>query len=304
MILMYHNVVPETAPAGHRYQSITLMAPAFARQVRFLRRWYDVLPLEEYVSRLRERGSAGGGAIAITFDDGTALTYETIRPVLLELRIPATIFVSTCQVDGGPLIWGSYLNALCYEGVYDGVEHEGRWLPLTSDAEKEASRSRLIREARASGDPVEAVEAIRRRYPLPPEIEATYTGMTSDQLRDAARGGLVTIGAHTVTHPFLSTLPTDDQRRELRESKRVLESATERRVDYFAYPSGDYSRETITLAREAGYAAAFAVRPLRLSPADGFYEIPRVGIFSPSMAKLGAKLLLGRWGKGKAAVRV
>ena len=43
-------------------------------------------------------------------------------------------------------------------------------------------------------------------------------------LRDAWSGGVVEIGAHTVTHSVLSLQTPDEQRREIMESKSELES--------------------------------------------------------------------------------
>jgi peptidoglycan/xylan/chitin deacetylase (PgdA/CDA1 family) len=67
---------------------------------------------------------------------------------------------------------------------------------------------------------------------------------------------LIDIGAHTVTHARLSSLPPEQQCREITESKRALEERLGHPVASFSYPFGnhaDYTADTVRLVREAGF---------------------------------------------------
>lgn len=292
MILMYHNVVPSTAPGGHRLQSITLQQRSFEKQMRWLKVFSDVVSLEDYLKAPGSSGKSRKKTTAITFDDGTWITYKTISPLCKRLNLPASIFVTTSQIDDGPLIWGAYLNALCYEAIYDEIRVDGALYSLSSTAQRHYARNQLLRAASGFANPAEAFMSIKKTYPLPSEIEMYYKGMTTEQLHHAANSKLMTIGAHSVNHPCLSRMSPSSQFDELIQSKRRLESITRAPVNYFAYPCGDYSAETIVEAKRAGYLAAFAVRPRCVCNPPGAFEIPRIGIFSASIAKFLLKLLL------------
>ena len=80
--------------------------------------------------------------------------------------------------------------------------------------------------------------------------------MNGDQLREMADNG-ITIGSHTVRHIYLPDLSTDSARREIVESKLVLEKMLGRPINFFAYPSGGFTNEIKTMLKEAGYKAAF-----------------------------------------------
>jgi peptidoglycan/xylan/chitin deacetylase (PgdA/CDA1 family) len=86
----------------------------------------------------------------------------------------------------------------------------------------------------------------------------------------------IEVGAHTVTHAQLDTLPAAELRRELRESKDVLEDALGHAVDHLAYPHGYNSRAVRAAAATAGYASAMAVRHALSSPADEPLRIARL----------------------------
>ncbi|WP_262386738.1 polysaccharide deacetylase family protein [Streptomyces sp. TRM49041] len=86
----------------------------------------------------------------------------------------------------------------------------------------------------------------------------------------------IEIGAHTVTHPQLDTLTPRDLRRELRESRLVLEGALGHAVTHLAYPHGYNSRAVRHAARAAGYTSAVAVRHALSSRTDETYRIARL----------------------------
>ncbi len=64
------------------------------------------------------------------------------------------------------------------------------------------------------------------------------------------------IGAHTMTHCNLSEVPLDVARREIFESKKVLENLIGRPVRHFCYPYGGFNTEVRDLVIEAGFETA------------------------------------------------
>lgn len=89
--------------------------------------------------------------------------------------------------------------------------------------------------------------------------------MTTEHLRQLATDPLCTIGVHTCSHPHLSELPVDEQRRELTDCKDDLEQLLGREVKHMAYPYGDYDKNTVQLARQLGFLTATTTsgRPVR-----------------------------------------
>ena len=69
------------------------------------------------------------------------------------------------------------------------------------------------------------------------------------------------IGAHTMTHPSLPTLPLAVAREEISASKKALEDRFSLQVPDFAYPFGHWSPAVRDLVGEAGFERAWTVRP-------------------------------------------
>ena len=66
------------------------------------------------------------------------------------------------------------------------------------------------------------------------------------------------VGSHSLTHPYLTTLSTEQQEREINQSGAYLRSLGISSVKAFSYPFGDYDEagKVKRLAREAGYLLA------------------------------------------------
>ncbi|MBV8883312.1 MAG: polysaccharide deacetylase family protein [Chroococcidiopsidaceae cyanobacterium CP_BM_RX_35] len=87
--------------------------------------------------------------------------------------------------------------------------------------------------------------------------------VTWTQLREMVASPLVTIAAHSVTHPMdLRALPTSQLQLEVMESKRILEAQLGIPIHYFTYPSGKYDERVTDLLRQAGYKAALTMNDL------------------------------------------
>jgi peptidoglycan/xylan/chitin deacetylase (PgdA/CDA1 family) len=64
------------------------------------------------------------------------------------------------------------------------------------------------------------------------------------------------IGSHTITHPELSALPTEEARYEIVQSRQLIAAQLGRQVTTFCYPFGEWNETTYELVRTAGYQAA------------------------------------------------
>ncbi|MGF2618080.1 polysaccharide deacetylase family protein [Rossellomorea vietnamensis] len=91
-------------------------------------------------------------------------------------------------------------------------------------------------------------------------------------------------GSHTYTFhkkelrgekkiPYLVSKPKQEVKEDIQTSFHQLMNS-----DFFAYPYGDYTPETIEILKELGTKMAFALEERDASPADHIYEVPRYPI--------------------------
>jgi peptidoglycan/xylan/chitin deacetylase (PgdA/CDA1 family) len=75
------------------------------------------------------------------------------------------------------------------------------------------------------------------------------------ELRDAG----IEIGAHSITHGFMTRYPDPQLHNELGAPKAELEQRLGQAVGAFAYPQGDYDARVVRAVKQAGYLTAVTV---------------------------------------------
>jgi peptidoglycan/xylan/chitin deacetylase (PgdA/CDA1 family) len=114
LVLCYHAVSP-TWPA-----ELSVTPDHLEAQIEHLsRHGYRGVTFSDAVL-----GRAGRKTVAITFDDGYASTINLARPILERFGMPATAFVPTDYMGGGPMSWPGI-------DQWVGGEHEHELMPMT-----------------------------------------------------------------------------------------------------------------------------------------------------------------------------
>ena len=97
-------------------------------------------------------------------------------------------------------------------------------------------------------------------------------GSLSDQ-RIRALGQNQEIGAHTLSHPHLTTLNKDEASREIFGSKEYLQNILGKEVKMFCYPSGEFNEEIKNLVRKVGFLGARTTGTFCLQKPVDFLEL-------------------------------
>jgi peptidoglycan/xylan/chitin deacetylase (PgdA/CDA1 family) len=274
-VLMYHRVLPAADAARNAVESGMFVTPeTFERHLEWLTADFRVLPLHEITSRLADRADLPPGACAITFDDGWRDNHDFALPALAKRGIPATVFVVTERVGT--------------EGAFWPDEVCGRLAGLSGSAQRALLDSLGIG---VRGDPVDAMIAYLKgltqeaREPVLERIRSTTSDpsaghralMNWEELDRLARAG-IDIEAHGATHAILTLAAPDDVERELRSARAGLRERGHGRHDLLAYPSGAHDDRVKSLARSAGYAAAFTTDLGLATATHDPLALPRVGM--------------------------
>ena len=79
IIIMYHDLIDKEL---------------FKKQMIYVKNNFNVIRLEEYIKFKKSNSNVANRSLIITFDDGYESTYSIAMPVLNELELEATVFVS------------------------------------------------------------------------------------------------------------------------------------------------------------------------------------------------------------------
>jgi len=277
IILCYHRITD--LPNSPR--RLWVSPPRFAEQLEVITRYFTPISLSELVARLRN-GNAPDKAIVVTFDDGYADNLWNAKPLLERYGVPATVFVTTGFVGTGREFYWDELERLLLldckvNEVYLDINGQKRHRQLATPEE----RLKAYHEIHDSLTPLSpgkrerVIEQLRQQLGVEEKGRDERRVMTVDELLEISRDGLVEIGAHTVNHPDLPSLPPELQWQEIMTSKRQLEGWLNRPVRWFAYPYGRGNATIRKLVRDAGFEAACAVIHRTVNENDDLFWLPR-----------------------------
>lgn len=273
-ILIYHRILEKADPM---FSSEPDQA-RFRWQMEALARGFNVIPLSTALAQLRD-GNLPSRAVSITFDDGYRSTHDLALPILKELHFSATVFIATNYLNGSNMWNDRIVEALrqMQSGTLDlnasalGVHH------VISESDRETVADQLIKAIKYR--PADQRLTLTREIEQSAGTEHREELMLTDvMVRNLANNGFE-IGGHTVTHPILTNLDDQQARQEMIQCKQTLEAITGKTVDLFAYPNGkvgrDYDQRHVSIAKEAGYRAAFVTAIDSVSKDTDPFQIPR-----------------------------
>jgi len=289
MILLYHLVFPDSTPPNAWNAGLVLRLKDFKRQLLWMKSFYRMVSLDEYVDQIQGKGKLNERLAALTFDDCYSRTLDLVSPFLLDKGIPATFFANTLHLEQDSLLWFVHFNALCFEKVYPELLIDNIRYPLSTQEECHKAWRTLIGNAKASEDARTYSQCISSAYPLPPEIVSKYRGLSKEQLRQIGTSPILNVGGHTHSHPYLVQLSSDQQFTEIIYNKELLERYSGKAVNHFAYTGGEYNSESILAVKKAGFKSGLAVRPKKIT-SDLVYELPRTDIYGASLVKFWVKI--------------
>lgn len=276
-VFCFHSVTP--ARVGmQRESSLSVSADFISLLVKRLKGLnIPIISLDEAVAR-KCTGDRSRFA-ALTFDDGYLDNGEVLHPLMQEAGVPYTIFVTSALIDGTMPLWWDALERLV-EGS-DEMVLDGQTVALRAD--RKAVVLQDLGERFKASDPAgqrRLFDGLADANPALHTFKPYASCLSWDMLRAMNASPLLTVGAHTRTHPMLSRLSADAVHDELATSRTAIADQLGCAVDYLAYPFGqpfEYGHDAPGIARALGYKAAFTTSHGDWFAADtDRFTLPRV----------------------------
>jgi peptidoglycan/xylan/chitin deacetylase (PgdA/CDA1 family) len=265
IILTLHRIGAKKPHRLRENEDMKVSTTGLRRFIESARRHgWTFVSMDEIGSQLESPARRGAvKQLALTFDDGYKDNLSEGYPLLRELAVPFCVYVTTGFVSNQVKPWWYVLEAVLSSGstlkAPDGTD-------LDFGTGKEVSQVFMrIRKDLLQG-PAQQRDAWRSWLKAESENLQNFSDepmMTWEDVRTLALDPLVTIGAHTVSHPSLAVLSREDALDEIRESRSIIESHIGKAVRNFAYPYGGRAEagpREIDLVRSCGFLTATTTR--------------------------------------------
>lgn len=286
LILAYHRI----ADVEHDLRKMCVTPDHFEEHLQALKKHANPISLSTLVQGLKQE-TVPTKSVVVTFDDGYADNLNQAKPLLEKYEIPATVFVTSGYL--GQEFWWDELERLIITSNAPAdalrtfvVEKKFSWqlsgLRGQADLSRPGATPRDLIDSlyhlllSSDGQDREYImNAVRNWARSAPSASPAARALNAEELVRLSEGGLIEIGAHTRTHPFLPCLSVQAQEREIVSSKNDLEDILQQRVLGFAYPNGASTLEARTIVHEAGFEYACCSFPDIVRPGCDVQQLPR-----------------------------
>lgn len=282
VILIYHRVI-ELPIDEYR---LAVSPKNFAHHLKIIREKYTPISLSGLADGLINGHPLPRRSVAITFDDGYADNYRFAWPLLEACPVPATIFVTSGQVNSPREFWWDDLERILLSAerlpellclrLQGGTRS---WPTATADQRRTAFKEihQLLRPL-AGQERRRILEELADWAGCGQAGRAENLALKTDELARLSRSQWVEIGAHTQTHPVLSAQSAQVQFSEIVESRKELAALLGKPIRTFAYPFGhaeDFTPETVEIVKAAGFTAAVTTTPGAVTAGDDLFRLKR-----------------------------
>lgn len=237
----------------------------FRWQMNFIRDNYQPITFKYFADYLEGSNELPDNPIIVTFDDGYDDNYYNAFPVLKELGIPATIFLTAGYIGKNMPFWYDWLSYLVQSNKSELFEIGAinfKSNPNDPLQNKNTIYRDCVKKMKSVSNEtrLSALEEIEQRYAHgysseDESIKNLSKPLNWAQCKEMHEHG-IEFGSHSVTHPILSSLDDVQLRYELEESKNIIERNIDQSIKALAYPNGqvsDFNEHVANMAKQCGY---------------------------------------------------
>lgn len=245
-IFLFHGVVESFKNPVRNYTRKHISKDYFARLMKELKNSGTPLSMDDVIEIHKSGEDYPDRAFAVTFDDGFENNYSVAAPVLKDMMVPATVYVTSGFVENNAMSWIDKIEYCIEKTRFDSLI-----LPWKKEAvtlEDDKTKIAVLQDIRGNIkknpeiDVDEFVENIFKQAGMD-IVDSTNDPldlkMNWKQVSQMAADDNFLIGGHTHTHAILSYLDDEKLKEEIDLSfKFIYENTVIKKLRHYSYPEG------------------------------------------------------------------
>jgi peptidoglycan/xylan/chitin deacetylase (PgdA/CDA1 family) len=223
----------------------------FDLEMSYLCRHFTVISLQCLAESIDHLNELPPNVAVVTFDDGYKDNYTNAYPILKKHNLGATVFVATGNIDNEDPFWWDKIRFIIWHTKKKQITfNEKRVYQISSESSRLKTARSIEEELKLVPD--ENKNELLLKFVQSSDVEIPSSLgkellLSWDEIQEMSDNG-ITFGAHTVNHPIHTNLPLDQTKKEIANSKAVLEQRLKRKAEHSVIPNGS-PVDTIPLLR-------------------------------------------------------
>ena len=255
-IFLFHGVIDKAYPGIRNYTNKHILKKDFEKLLEILQGIGNPISLDDIVKYHEEKKTIPENSFSITFDDGFENNFSIAKPILENLSIPATFYISTNLIDQNLMTWTDQI-----EFCIDLTKIRSIKLPWS---EKDYSIStpeskvfcleeirKIVKRKTNLFNIENLVQDIFRQCKVNSITKSNSIidkKMNWSQIEILHNHSLFSIGGHSHNHTSLGMISKNKMKKEIRDSINMLRDKANVESMHYSYPEGqkiDYNNDVI-----------------------------------------------------------
>jgi len=284
-ILAYHRILEGNKTSFPFDEGVISATPdAFFQQMKFVRDNFEVISFRYLEDCEHEKRPWPKHGLIITFDDGYRDNYTNAFPILKQLGLTATIFLTAGHIGSAELFWWDLVAYCIKHSTRTTIDLPGldpRPMRLNSAVERREAIRRILGWLKVISDSRKrafVAEVAQLTGVSPPDPETEPMHLNWEEVCEMANAGLE-FGSHTLTHPILTNVSEEQLTVEVAQAKTIIERHLERHIIAFSYPSGRFDARIQAAVSSRGFEFAVSYHQ-DVAHQSSFerYALPRIHV--------------------------
>lgn len=286
---MYHRILnKKDLELCSSYSEINsaLEISDFIAQINFLNEKYSIISLSRLIAYLKGETDIPSNSCVISFDDGYIDHYQNVFPILKELGLPAVFFIIGDCISGTKKV--RWLDKFYY--ILDNTPYQknsAKFNKIMSDfyrieVEKDnhydyIKLKTFIRNSSEKDTIIDKLSLVLNvKLDLDKINKKLY--LSKENISEMLNSGME-FGAHTMSHPDLSTITLEDSEKEIKDSGIIVRNLTNKEEIPLAYPFGGhktYNKNIVQILKENNFSCALTSIQGTNNTKTSLFELKRI----------------------------
>lgn len=286
-ILLYHGVTKYNSRGIENISNKHIYVDDYYKQMKWLKNNSHLMSMDEVVFNYKNKIPFEKKSVAVTFDDGFENNYSVAMPIITDLKIPTTFYVSSGMINSNEMFWvdkfEDCINLTLKKEISIHLDGKIKTFDTSNNENKICSLKKIKKFCKSSKNSsrLNILKQVISETKIIPSNEHSpnYKILNWNQLIEMNGDENVIIGGHSLRHEILSSLEIEEMKKNIKDSLSLLKKNLKKDIIHYSYPEGQkehYNEKVIKYLKSVGIICSPSARYGQNTDKEDLFNLYRV----------------------------